>query len=571
LSEKGRKNMKRKIMSIVVFLTLVMSAFAIGPSNVSAATEEEIEDSIALGLPWLAAQQNPADGSWGSFYKTSKTGLAVLKFIDHVKEIPEIDSWTDPTYVYHDVVVDGLDYLFSNGYYVDISVQTYGDPDTLVNGKGIRLSGFDDYETSVALMALGATMTPSRVVTAAGPLNGLTYADVVQDIVDYLSYVQRESMWARGGWGYEGDPNWADNSVSGYASLGLGYAQAFGATIPQFVKDELAHWISIIQSPAGYSYYRPPAVWGDPYGDLLLRTGNLLYEMALVGMDVSDAQVQLALTYIENNWALGGNSYQRAFCLMKGLEAYDITDEITVGVSGDWFDELSTYIVSTQDPIIGNWPNDPHDWEDPYVMTASWALLTLEKTVAIPQINVFVDIKPGSWPNPINIRGKGVLPVAICGTEDFDVTTIDPSTIEITIDVSESGVSPLRWSYEDVATPWTGEEGGGHALEGDGYLDLCLKFSNKEVVETLGLDEHEGETLPLYIIGNLKDDYGGTPIQGHDYVWILDHKDEVTEYETSEMINPAEQIFTNTRTTQFLDWFTQRFPLVAWLLSHFLV
>lgn len=514
---------KTKILSIITIIILFSSILAVIP--VYAATSEEIEDSIALGLPWLALQQNP-DGSWGISNDVAKTGLAVLKLIDHVKDVPDIDTWTDPGYVYHDEIVDGLNYLFSQGYYVDISVQTYGDPDTLANGKGIRFTGFDDYETSIALMALGATMTPAMIVTEPGPLNGLTYADVVQDIVDYLSYTQRESLWARGGWGYEEDLNWADNSVSGYASLGLGYAQAFGATIPQFVKDELTHWIGIIQSPAGYSYYKPPASgWPDPYGDELLRTGNLLYQMALVGMPVGDANVQSALTWIENNWDLSGNSYQRAFCLMKGLEAYGITDEITVGVSGDWFDELSTYIVTTQNPV-GNWPSDPHDWPDPYVMTAAWALLTLERTVAIPEIFVYVDIKPGSWPNPFNKDAKGKFAVVISGTEDFDVTTIDPVTLSLYFneipEVGE-GALPLRWTYEDVATPYptpNPDNPEGHDEDGDGFMDLVIHFSRQEIPPLMTCEEPDKSYWKLYLTGSLMEEFGSTPFTGFDWIRI---------------------------------------------------
>ena len=516
--------MRKKTVSIILFIVLLLPMLTVVSGF--AATEEEIEDSIELGLSWLASEQNP-DGSWGSYYLIAKTGLAVLKLIDYVKEVPGIDSWTDPDYVYYSNVSAGLDFIFSEGYYVNISVQTYGDPDTLDNDKGITFHGFDDYEASIALMALGATMTPSLTVTAPGPLNGLTYANVVQDVVDYLSYTQRESTYARGGWGYEGNANWADNSVSGYTALGLGYAQAFGATIPQFVKDELAHWIGIIQSPTGYSYYRPPAVWSDPYGDLLLRTGNLLYEMALVGMPVDHPNVTAALTYIENNWALGGSSYQRAYCLMKGLEAYGIEDEISVGGSGDWFNETSTFIVNNQNKTDGSWPTDPHDWDDPYTMTAAWALLTLEKAVAIPQISADVDIKPGSWPNPINKDENGVTSIAICGTEDFDVMTIDPVTVKLHNETSEVGVPSLRWSYEDVATPYPAnpDDHEGHDEEGDGYVDLVFKFKTPEFVGALELcNIPDWEYIKLYLKGNLFDEEGGTPIEGFDWVRIQSSK-----------------------------------------------
>ncbi len=42
-----------------------------------------------------------------------------------------------------------------------------------------------------------------------------------------------------------------------------------------------------------------------------------------------------------------------------------------------------------------------------------------------------IDIKPGSFPNSINLSSSGVVPVAILGTATFDVTTVDPDTIAL--------------------------------------------------------------------------------------------------------------------------------------------
>jgi hypothetical protein len=137
-------------------------------------------------------------------------------------------------------------------------------------------------------------------------------------------------------------------------------------------------------------------------------------------------------------------------------------------------------------------------------------------TIDVPcLIPVDVDIKPGSCPNPLNKKSKGVLPVAVLGTEDFDVTTIDPETIELT------RVAPIRWSYEDVATPFEGELCDCHDLNGDGYMDLTLKFDTQELVETLRLSEEAGKTIPLTITGNLIEEEGGTPIEGEDCIWVL--------------------------------------------------
>jgi 1-phosphatidylinositol phosphodiesterase len=105
--------------------------------------------------------------------------------------------------------------------------------------------------------------------------------------------------------------------------------------------------------------------------------------------------------------------------------------------------------------------------------------------VAQPREPVFVDIKPGSCINPLNAtnypKGNGVLPVAILGTEDFDVSDIDPETITLNC------ISPLRWSYEDVSTPAESNDSGCMCPEedADGYEDMTLKFRRKEIISSL--------------------------------------------------------------------------------------
>ena len=135
---------------------------------------------------------------------------------------------------------------------------------------------------------------------------------------------------------------------------------------------------------------------------------------------------------------------------------------------------------------------------------------------------VFVDIKPGSCPNPLNLKLKGVLPVAILGTEEFDVASIDPASIRLSKEGVEGEVAPLRWSYEDVATPFEGELCDCWDLNDDGYMDLTIKFKAQEVVNTLELDENAGETIHLTLKGNLvgAGPEEGTPIQGQDCVRI---------------------------------------------------
>ncbi len=75
-----------------------------------------------------------------------------------------------------------------------------------------------------------------------------------------------------------------------------------------------------------------------------------------------------------------------------------------------------------------------------------------------------IDIKPGSSSNPINLKSKGVIPVAILTTDDFDATTVDPLSVEF----GPAGA--------------TESHGKGHIedVDGDGDDDLLLHFNTQE-------------------------------------------------------------------------------------------
>jgi len=147
---------------------------------------------------------------------------------------------------------------------------------------------------------------------------------------------------------------------------------------------------------------------------------------------------------------------------------------------------------------------------------------------------VAVDIKPGSCPNPFNLKSRGVLPVAILGTPafdstpSFDVTLIDRGTLSlewvgpIRTSIEVAGVAPTRTSTEDVATPFTGEITSCEnctELGPDGNMDLTLKFSTQAIVQAIGVDNvNDGDCLVLTLTGKLEDD---TPIIGEDVLRIL--------------------------------------------------
>jgi len=126
-------------------------------------------------------------------------------------------------------------------------------------------------------------------------------------------------------------------------------------------------------------------------------------------------------------------------------------------------------------------------------------------------LTVGLDVKPGSCPNPLNVKNKGVLPVAVVGTPEFDITTIDLASVRL------AGVAPIRSSFEDVATPADGGECECTTAGPDGHIDLSLKFNTEDIVSAIG-EVADGEVLELTLTGGLLD---GTAIEGADCIVII--------------------------------------------------
>jgi hypothetical protein len=151
-----------------------------------------------------------------------------------------------------------------------------------------------------------------------------------------------------------------------------------------------------------------------------------------------------------------------------------------------------------------------------------------------------MDIKPGSCPNPLNLKPflnetpknakhakGGVLPVAILGGDNFDVTDIDASTVLL------EGVEPLRHDYTDVSTPPSSEEECACTQKGaDGFMDMTLKFQTADIVAALGAGPFD-ETIVLTITGKL---YDGTTFEVSDCVKILNEESNAaTETATASL------------------------------------
>lgn len=499
------------ILPTVLTAIVVISLLALNAASVSA--QDPKKEAIEKGLAWLAAEQEDG-GAWNlGSYPVGSTAFAVLKFAHHAKNNrePRIDPF-NPDYEYSDNFVEGLNYIFENAR--DASVD-------YVNGEGIYFSsGRTMYETGIVMMALEASCHPEKIVEVPGSLvNGWRYDEVMQATVDFVAWAQNDDGDARGGWRYEPNSGSSDNSVSQWPVLGLMSAAGWGIEAPGEVKTELEdYWLDFSQGGDGCFGYNAP---GSYVSGPVAVTASGLIQLTYCGVTTDDSRWADGRECICKNW---GNSNIGNLYTMYGVMKASMTaqpDEVwwytCTSEDYEWQPLYDEWLIANQDPA-GYW--GPGPWGDEILCT-EWALLILQKVVPPPPvISVYVDIKPGSCPNPLNKKSKGVLPVAVLGTDDFDVTTIDPETIELTREDVEEGVAPIRWSYEDVATPFEGELCDCHDLEGDGYMDLTLKFDTQELVDELDLsDFDDGDEIPLTITGYL---YDGKEFKGEDCIRVLE-------------------------------------------------
>jgi len=82
-------------------------------------------------------------------------------------------------------------------------------------------------------------------------------------------------------------------------------------------------------------------------------------------------------------------------------------------------------------------------------------------TVTVKPFPVSIDIKPGSNPNSINLNSKGVIPVAILTTPEFDASLVLADSIRF----GPGEAPPAHYQLEDV--------------DKDGDLDLILHFRTR--------------------------------------------------------------------------------------------
>ena len=116
-------------------------------------------------------------------------------------------------------------------------------------------------------------------------------------------------------------------------------------------------------------------------------------------------------------------------------------------------------------------------------------------------IEVLIDIKPGGDPNSINLCSNGAVPIAILGSDTFDVYDIDTETLrfaEASVKVVGKKDPHSLCNYEDV--------------NDDTFHDLVCHFLTADIAGT------DGQSSTATVNGEL---LNGTPFEGTDIVNIV--------------------------------------------------
>jgi hypothetical protein len=164
------------------------------------------------------------------------------------------------------------------------------------------------------------------------------------------------------------------------------------------------------------------------------------------------------------------------------------------GVFAD--DSLPTDLTLSDFTKAKEWSFHAEGWFEPHgfeLLGIVSGTVTSIVVVPSPAIAAEIDIKPGSDVNPVNPFSRGVIPVAILGTDTFDVAAVDETTLAF---------GPNR------AEP--AHKKGGHFqdVNDDGLTDLLSHYRTEETGIASG-DTDEcvtGETL------------GGIPFEGCDNI-----------------------------------------------------
>jgi len=238
----------------------------------------------------------------------------------------------------------------------------------------------------------------------------------------------------------------------------------------------------------------------------LSRFSDMTYAEQLVSIDALNTEISGAGPW-QDNWHLATSAE------MQGVSIDDWVNVPNVFLPSDGVDLYAGRYESIGAPgthmVFEVYPSGSPPWsKNSYGMPdtssdptkGAWAVANYQPMPVV--LTVEIDIKPGSDPNPINPKSKGLVPVAIFSSTEFDATQVDPTSICLAgANVAVRGKGNKLMAHEED-------------VNGDGLVDLLVQ------VETQDFDDlGDGGTVEL--TGTTFDNQA---IVGYDEVIIVPKK-----------------------------------------------
>ena len=231
---------------------------------------------------------------------------------------------------------------------------------------------------------------------------------------------------------------------------------------------------------------------GDTFTGALSREAGENVGAYAINQGTLDAGPNYAITFVSANFS---------------ITSKPITVTAEAGQSKNYGEPDPTFTYSVSPALIngdvfsGALSRVPGEDVGTYAITqgnltagSNYSVTFVSADFEIKQLVVSIDIMPGSSVNPINLRSRGMIPVAILSTADFDATTVDGTTVLF------AGASPSHGSgrLKDV--------------DRDGDLDWLGHFKTQETNIQLG-DVSAGLTGTTT---------SGQAFQGSDSIQVVD-------------------------------------------------
>ena len=318
---------------------------------------------------------------------------------------------------------------------------------TISGGKGTQTilgkwgGGMYNYASSPTVS--NCTFSNNTLLTAGGGIANVGSSPTITDCT-----FSDNTAWAGGGMfnGELGDESSEPRIVNCMFS---GNNAAYGGGMWNFMSNPTIINCTFSNNtgvfPGMYNEYNSnPTVtnsilWGNGLGSQIYNNPNNLESTAVV--TYSDVQGGYAGTGNVDADPMFANALNGDYRLLPGSPCID------VGNNGAVPADIAT-------DLDGN----------PRIVNDTVDLGAYEYPVTLVQI----DVKPGSYPNAININGNGVIPVAILGSARFDVTQVVIGSLNfagLELRVKPNGT--MQCSISDVSGP---------AGVPDGYEDLVCQF-----------------------------------------------------------------------------------------------